>query len=469
MKHNLLLSLGLCIAGTCMGQKTSTGNITFPSVNANACMSIPKAFTYNHKPLLTFRNGRDSYGNASSQINVYDENIDLVKSFNVQDDKKFYYTLTYNVQKRDVKQVKKIDEYKHEEGKYHNLNEWITEQSRYNQNVRQALIIKPQENGDTLVAVDFDKVQNPVGGGQSNRQMYYFYDYFGLQYPLRYWILEAKPYNDYGYRMLYTCDATYAVDYTEWRNEGVKNVDKSTDLSHLYLCNVNLDNGGTLGGNSYFDVSQTLFNNDEDFEYLIPKCALSATYPGTSMGSADAGEIWFGERIITEQTTLASEKRNVVMTGFQVVSSSGNIVKDLDFGNGFEAALGSDDYCAAVITMGGKRYLAFNGWSAGTQSTIFYQIDNASTAIQPLKITPASMTVRTSSGHSCSTLRISLGDANAEGSHIVVTSASGQTIARSEIPAGESQTQMTVDAPAGVYCISRVQNGHVCETRKVEL
>ncbi len=93
---------------------------------------------------------------------------------------------------------------------------------------------------------------------------------------------------------MYQYDAVYNVEYSDWRDAGTKNVDKSTSLSHLYLCNVDLDGGGSLAGNSYFDVSQTLFNTDEDFEYLVPKCALSANYPGASMGNMDPEDVWFG-------------------------------------------------------------------------------------------------------------------------------------------------------------------------------
>lgn len=454
MKNQILTTLCLAFAANvAFAQKTPSGKIHFSSANASYCMSIPKEYTYNHKPLLSFRNSVDDYGNVSSQVNIYDENIDLIKSFNVQDDKKFYYTLTYNVQKRNVKNVNKNED-KRSIGNYESIDQWIEEQSHYNNFDRSSLIIKNQENGDKIISIDY--TNNPYG--QTNDRMYYAYSYFGLQYPLRYWIWSNG--------VMYQCDANYSVEYTDWVNDGTTNKDKSIDLEHLYLCNVNLDNGGDFGGGeNYFEVSQTLFNEDEDFEYIIPKCALSSNNPGGNMGSFDPGNVGYGERIITEQESLAEGKNNVVMVGFQVVSSNGNIVKNLDFGNGFEATI--DDYCAALITIGGNKYLAFNGYCNGKESTIFYKIDNTSSSIKQMKITPTTMQINPAIVNKNSIINISLGDDNSKGSDIVVVSMSGNKVKSVSVPQNQKEVQIPVNVNSGVYCVSRIQQGKVNETKKI--
>ena len=146
-----------------MAQTVSTGAFSFPTVNEGSCMSVPKIFTYNNKPLLTLRDGQDGNGGVSARINVYDENIELVKSFDVKDDLKFYYTLTYKVQQRDVRHVNKTVRFKEQQSGYRNISEWIAEQNRYGNDVSKALSFTRQENGDTLVTVDYDKVEM-VGG-----------------------------------------------------------------------------------------------------------------------------------------------------------------------------------------------------------------------------------------------------------------------------------------------------------------
>lgn len=448
-------------ANAAYAQKTPSGRIFFTDVEPNLSISIPKEFTYNHKPLLSFITGVDDLGNTSNQINIYDENIDLIKSFNILDDKKFNYTLTYNVQKRDVKNVNKNED-KTAIGNFESVDQWIEEQSRYGTIDRNSFIIKEQENGDKVISMDYSN--EPYG--QTNEQMYYCYSYFGFQYPLRYWIWSQG--------VMYQCYASYSVEYTEWTNDGTTTKDKSIDLTHLYLLGINLDNGNNFGVNeNYFEVSQTLLNEDEDYEYLIPKCALSANNPGESMGNIDSGETWYGDRIITEQETLAEGKNNVVMVGFQVVSSNGNIVKDLDFSNGFEAAIESNTagysskYCAAVITIGGNRYLAFNGWYNGKESTIFYKIDNTSNSIKQVKITPTTMKVKPAIVTKSSTINVSLGDDNSKGSEIVVVSMSGNKVKSVSVPKNQKEVQIPINASSGVYCVSRIQQGKINETKKI--
>ncbi len=185
MKHLVFAALGFALAGGTMAQTVSTGAFSFPTVNEGSCMSVPKIFTYNNKPLLTLRDGQDGNGGVSARINVYDENIELVKSFDVKDDLKFYYTLTYKVQQRDVRHVNKTVRFKEQQSGYRNISEWIAEQNRYGNDVSKALSFTRQENGDTLVTVDYDKVE--MMGGRSNANMYFAYSTFGLQYPLRYW------------------------------------------------------------------------------------------------------------------------------------------------------------------------------------------------------------------------------------------------------------------------------------------
>lgn len=456
MRTTLLIILGLALSCSSFAQKTSSGKIHFSGVETTYCMFIPKEYTFNKKPLLSFRNGEGEFGYPLSQINIYDENIDLIKSFNVLDDKKFYYSLTYDVKKRDVKNVNKSEK-KNEIGYFETLDKWIEEQSRYGEFDINSFIIKSEVNGDKIVSVDY--THNHYG--QTNERMYFGYSYFGLKYPRLYFIWSAG--------VMYSCEASYTVEYTDWHDAGTQNQDNSIDLKHLYLCDVNLDNGGIFGGgDNCFDITQTLFNQDKDYEYIIPKCALSAKNPGSTMGDDNPIYDGIGNDIITEQKTLADSKSNVVMVGFQVVSSDGNIVKDLDFDNGFEAAIGSSaDYCAAIITIGGNRYLAFNGWSNGTESTIFYKIDNTSTTIKQMKITPTTMKIKPTIVDKNTNINVSFGDNNEKDSDIVIVSMSGNKVNSVHVPTNQSQVQIPVNVPSGVYCVSRIQQGKVNETKKI--
>lgn len=66
MKHLVFAALGFAFAGGTMAQTVSTGAFSFPTVNEGSCMSVPKIFTYNNKPLLTLRDGQDGNGGVSA-------------------------------------------------------------------------------------------------------------------------------------------------------------------------------------------------------------------------------------------------------------------------------------------------------------------------------------------------------------------------------------------------------------------
>ena len=80
MKHIFLLALGLSMACAATAQITTTGNIRFSSVEGNNCMSIPKTFTYNHKPLLTFRDGSDEWIEEQMRYEATIQNSLLIKT-----------------------------------------------------------------------------------------------------------------------------------------------------------------------------------------------------------------------------------------------------------------------------------------------------------------------------------------------------------------------------------------------------
>ena len=221
---------------------------------------------------------------------------------------------------------------------------------------------------------------------------------------------------------------------------------------------MNLDNVGGLSNGTYFEISQTLFNQDEDYEYLIPKYALIKSEGYNSDTSTNPST---GDNIETTRSVLISEKSLPAIVGFQVVSSNGNIVKEINFDDGFyifELYRG-----LAIITIGGNRYLT----ASNSRETLFYKIDIQSADIKKVKTAKGSMFLQPTIADKNSTINVTLGDANENGSDIMVTSTSGMKISSINVPAGQTATQMSINAPSGMYCVSRVQNGKINETKKV--
>ena len=65
------------------------------------------------------------------------------------------------------------------------------------------------------------------------------------------------------------------------------------------------------------------------------------------------------------------------------------------------------------------------------------------------------------------TINVSLGDNNDKGSEIVVVSMSGNKVDSANMPSGQKQIQLSANMPSGIYCVSRLQQGKVNETKKI--
>lgn len=445
MKKILLLSIAFSLAGITFAQKTTPGYIYWPTPSGENCnsMVIPKEFAYNNIPLLTFTERANP-----SHIMVYDENIELIKSFDIDNEKVFTYSLTYQKESRDVTNVSEVDLDKQDLNK--SFTEWLNQEKLYDSSIEQALIITKQENGDSIISVEYSKLSNSY---TSNSNMYFGYNYFGLKYPKLYWIASKGT--------VAQCRTSYTITYSEWKPTGeTEQENYSERLRHIPLYNLNLDNGaGTnVTNGTYFEISQTLFNQDDDFEYIIPKLDLVKS-DGSSTSTSGPTTV---DNIETTRSTLISEKSQLGMVGFQVVSSSGNVVKDITFDNGFYATYKSYTRYA-LITIGGNRYLTFTNGN----ETVFYKVDTQSTDIKKVKTAKGSMLLQPTIADKNSTINVTLGDDNENGSDIMITSTSGMKISSINVPAGQTATQMSINAPSGMYCVSRVQNGKINETKKV--
>lgn len=448
MKHFLLyiISIVLCSSHMCnaMAQKTTTGAFHLKP-EARFCMSIPKEYTYSHKPLLLMRGEDDD-----KYVMVYDENIDLVEKITMDKHQAFNYTLSYNTETRDVKSVDKTETSKRDI--YSAFEDWKQRQLDFDPNLSSSdFIISKQENGDSIISV-------ALHDDYYIRQMYFGYDYFGTKYQRRYWLCSNGK--------MYQCDATYNVSYTEWKSAGITQTEYSKDVDKIFLKNMNLDNGSGEEG-TFFDVSQTLFNQDEAFEYLVPKYALSANSTGGNNDVVIGGNNPYDDNIVLSRSTIASEKSNVVMVGFQVVSSNGNVVKDLDFDGGFETNLEYDNPVGALITIGGNVYIAFNGYANGEECSVFYKVDRTSTNIQKVKSAPASMRIFPSVTNKNTAITVDLNDDNVGGSELIVYSSTGIAVNKISVPANQKSTTFSVNASTGVYNVVRIHKNQAKEVKKI--
>lgn len=311
-KNFINLTIALTYVANVNAQ-TVTGRFNLGSPD-NVALSIPKEFAYDNTPLILLYDNTDFLYDNTIEHNllIYDENLDLKKTINLIGDKTFDFQLTYQDYTREVLSVD-------EKGKsafceYQSYKEFLNHEMLVEPSFDESqLIIKKQENGDSIIFFDY-------AYRELNANMYFAYDYFGMKYPKIYFVCSNDKMT--GFQTYYT------IKYSDWEISDTHVEERHEPLKRLLLCNINLNNGDGKN-NCVFEVSQTLFNEDEKFEYLIPKYNLSSE--GNVSGGNPDSEYSSDETIVTTQTKIISENRYVTLTGFQVVSENGDIVKDLNF------------------------------------------------------------------------------------------------------------------------------------------
>lgn len=442
MKTKLLASLILTALAMPTAAQTITDRFEFGEAY-RAAFSIPKEFSYGGAPYLMLYDGNDR-----NTIQVYDEDLNVVKRIAMKEELPFNYQLTYQDQVREVIAVNEIQ--KSETIHYESYDAFVRQERMTDPTFDEScLIITEQGDGARKIIVDYSR-----SGYVSNEQMYYGYSYFGMQYPKVYFIDNGNGVS--GYRV------AYSVQYSDWKVTGSRVVDCSEKQGRIHLCNINL-NQGDGKSESYFDISQTLFNDDASFEYILPKFKLSACGNigvDNTIISDDDG------KIITSQSTVISDKKNLALAGFQVLSENGNVISDITFDGDFEGYLNVN--YAFVITIGENVYLAFDGSANGSRATIFYKIDrNNSSAIQKVKVAPSSMSLSPTIVRGGSTINVTFDDANEKGSEVVVVSASGASVKQYHVPAGQTSAQIQTNTSVGMHCVSRLQENKVTDTKKI--
>lgn len=441
-RMKLYTIIAMAALATTSAAQSITGRFEFGYAD-RAALSVPKEFSYGSVPYLVLVDNNDQ-----NNIQVYDENLDVVKTIAMKESMPFNYQLTCQAETREVTAVNET--YKNSYCSYESYEAFIQRESLVDPYFNEScLIIKDFGAGTRKITVDYTN-----SGYTTNRQMYFAYDYFGMQYPKVYFIENSEGLT--GYRV------EYAVEYSEWQATGTTVNDYSADQDRIRLCNINLNNGDGRA-NSYFEVSQTLFNSDEGFEYILPKYKLSAN--GNVGGSYVINGGGDTEQITTQRSVVISEQKELALAGFQVLSEDGNVVSDITFDGDFEGSIDLD--CAFVITIGNTTYLAFDGYSNGQSSTIFYKIDRSTSSIQKVKTAPSTMKLTPTVVNSGSTINVNFGDDNVKGSDLVVVSASGAAVQTYHVPAGQTSAQIQANTSAGMYCISRLQKNKAAETKKI--
>ena len=432
MKTKELLLFATMIASSAMGQNTIIENYT-------SLMAIPRQFSAKDKPILHFKEEND----GGYSIALYNDDIEKINAIDIKDGT-FNYTLKYKDEAREVKEITQTELYRKH---YCDLDESQTFEQFLEEEKWKGDVEVRTENGDTIICTTYPYHNTRM----SMSEIFFGFDYFGTKYPISYILCKDN--------VLYQVCVDYEATYTEWQVVGERTEERSCETPVIHLDYINFDGGGS--NDIYeFILSQTLFNDDEKFEYIIPKMTLTDISDWASSVPGDGRN-----ELRLTHSTLISDYAYPACRGVQILSSDSTVIYDIDFGNEFEA----DEYdCQymTIITIGGKTYLVVKGHSNinddNTDCTMFYRIDKQTHSIQQISNVPITMRARQKN----STINIQLSDTS-EDSEIIMSNPSGTTVAETFVPAGENSVSLKARIPKGVYNITRFQKGKNVENAKI--
>lgn len=209
---------------------------------------------------------------------------------------------------------------------------------------------------------------------------------------------------------------------------------------------------GTIStcNNTFF--TQTLFNNDEQFEYIVPKYRLEEKR----------------EESIPDVTGPVEDLiiyNYVRTTGIEVKSQNGNTIFSLDFDTELDGQLDP----ITVISWADKTYLCF-GDSKSSSKLDVYLLNRENSSIDLVKTNELNaMRLFPSIARKDSMVTVDLGGKTNENSGtIFVTDMNGRTVYTKNVALGENTTQIPLNRLAsGMYIVSLMTDGNSHEAAKL--
>lgn len=276
---------------------------------------------------------------------------------------------------------------------------------------------------------------------------FYLYDCFGAKYPTSsfYTLIDGKVYRIYGSSSNYVA-LQYSADNVEWTIDEstmseYKRNDYVEDMEY-----VDFDKGATTDRDIL--LSQTLFNNDDKWEYCVCEYKIIPY-------SEDQKEIY---------KTYANEDGTVSVTRYNgekaVVDRC--VVYNED---GKECFAFSNDYeYEEVYRVNGKDYLFAALIEGGDYCKCLYEIEKSTTSIREVARIKSS---RVKAEENAVIVEV---DDELAGSDVMVANMAGQLMGRGRIEKGSNSARVAMPTHTpGVYVVSLKRGNKVVESHKMIL
>ena len=297
---------------------------------------VPKLFTYGDNRYVVTIDGKE--------VSVYNDDIDLVRSFQINPTE---YTVGQETQQRTA--VVRVESVLPSEPMTIMEDDGYTE-VLWTGTWDQAREWAASRNLNLLEKENFQLWAD-------DESSYFKPEKYGFQYPGWYYQWNANN------GTIVEVGVTYRENLTgEWETiEGDSWTYSGGAIEQLdfedYDDNTHPDQG--------FYLSQTLFNTDEKFEYLVPLYE-PEDYTSSERDADGDGEI--------DTRTIQHGLRN---TGYQIMSEDGTVIQTIN----------STGYAAKIIKINEKTYLIVED----SDETVFYKIDQQKTNLSRVATMPVSL------------------------------------------------------------------------------
>lgn len=256
--------------------------------------------------------------------------------------------------------------------------------------------------------------------------VYYYPEILGMEYPTKFRVWDSAA----------QCGIQYEVEYgyDEWGNTG-KYIEGQPDTRSNRPRPVSLYPTSEQCGDMHsIYVTQTLFNTDEAYEWVIPVLStVSADYENEY------------ERVTGQ--TLCS-------TGFRVMSENGSTVAEVTYPSGYYGTGYNDGY--DLLMVDNKYYLSatVTNLSRTEEFEIIYEVTQGSSALNMVG-TPIRIKVYPTAPHRGTPVEVELGETSGSRCTVAVVSVSGQTVMTRNIEPGSTRTSIdTAAMQPGVYVVT---------------
>ena len=359
---------------------------------------------------------------TSGEFKIYDDDFSLKKTIEFP-----YVTVSYYEDRQERQQtikVKKEESYSHREQQETHDDDWnpvyeFTTATAESYITERGFQIRTKT--ETSESVTFYLADTWI---------YFMYDDYGFEYPERYYQLDKSTSH------LYECQDGYISreTYTDTWGEAVRYNYKRT------YGPIGLRRTGDIDYKTFY-LSQTLFNNDDAYEYLMP------------VVTTEESGVYYEKRYdyYKEEDVDAIKVSGTTprVTGYKIMSDNGSTVATISFDSNF-IFYNSDT--PDVIDLNGNNgniYLAFDGYfqksaDETVRANVVYSIDSKTSAVRQV-VMNTGMRVDPTMARRSDVITVSLDGKSDKTRQVQVVNAAGKTLKRISVPAGQNTIRINAN------------------------